>query len=83
MGIIDPDVYMPCEGRFFLPNYSRPFNDWSVHGPVNVLRAIQASCDVYFYEIATEKGIDKMSHFLKQFNLGAPTQVDIGLKKMV
>ncbi|MCH2476481.1 MAG: penicillin-binding protein 2 [Gammaproteobacteria bacterium] len=81
MGIIDPDVYMPCEGRFFLPNYSRPFNDWSVHGAVNVVRAIQASCDVYFYEIATEMGIDKMSHFLKQFNLGAPTQVDIGSEK--
>ena len=32
MGIIDPDVFMPCEGRFFLPNYSRPFNDWSTHG---------------------------------------------------
>jgi len=81
MGIIDPDVFMPCEGRFFLPNYSRPFNDWSVHGAVNVVRAIQASCDVYFYEIATEMGIDKMSHFLKQFNLGAPTQVDIGSEK--
>ena len=78
MGIIDPDVFMPCEGKFFLPNYSRPFNDWSTHGAVNVVRAIQASCDVYFYEIANEMGIDKMSHFLKQFNLGAPTQIDMG-----
>ena len=81
MGIIDPDVFMPCEGRFFLPNYSRPFNDWSTHGAVNVVRAIQASCDVYFYNIANEMGIDKMSHFLKQFNLGASTQVDIDSEK--
>ena len=81
MGIIDPDVFMPCEGRFFLPNYSRPFNDWSTHGAVNVVRAIQASCDVYFYKIANEMGIDKMSHFLKQFNLGAPTQVDVDSEK--
>ena len=81
MGIIDPDVFMPCEGKFFLPNYSRPFNDWSTHGAVNVVRAIQASCDVYFYEIANEMGIDKMSHFLKRFNLGAPTQVDVDSEK--
>ena len=81
MGIIDPDVFMPCEGRFFLPNYSRPFNDWSTHGAVNVVRAIQASCDVYFYNIANEMGIDKMSYFLKQFNLGASTQVDIDSEK--
>ena len=81
MGIIDPDVFMPCEGKFFLPNYSRPFNDWSTHGAVNVVRAIQASCDVYFYEIANEMGIDKMSHFLKRFNLGAPTQIDMGSEK--
>ena len=81
MGIIDPEFFMPCEGKFFLPNYSRPFNDWSTHGAVNVVRAIQASCDVYFYEIANEMGIDKMSHFLKQFNLGAPTQVDVGSEK--
>ena len=81
MGIIDPDVFMPCEGKFFLPNYSRPFNDWSTHGAVNVVRAIQASCDVYFYEIANEMGIDKMSHFLKRFNLGAPTQIDMDSEK--
>jgi penicillin-binding protein 2 len=81
MGIIDPDVFMPCEGKFFLPNYSRPFNDWSTHGAVNVVRAIQASCDVYFYNIANEMGIDKMSYFLKQFNLGASTQVDIDSEK--
>ncbi len=81
MGIIDPDVFIPCEGRFFLPNYSRPFNDWSTHGAVNVVRAIQASCDVYFYNIANEMGIDKMSYFLKQFNLGASTQVDIDSEK--
>ncbi|GIT36247.1 MAG: hypothetical protein Ct9H300mP6_01150 [Gammaproteobacteria bacterium] len=36
MGIVEPELYMPCEGKFLLPNYSRPFNDWATHGSVNV-----------------------------------------------
>ena len=81
MGIVEPELYMPCEGKFLLPNYSRPFNDWETHGSVNVVRAIQASCDVYFYEVANEMGIEKMSLFLKQFNLGSPTEIDIESEK--
>ena len=81
MGIVEPELYMPCEGKFLLPNYSRPFNDWATHGSVNVVRAIQASCDVYFYEVANEMGIEKMSLFLKKFNLGAPTEIDINPEK--
>ena len=81
MGIVEPELYMPCEGKFFLPNYSRAFNDWETHGSVNVVRAIQASCDVYFYEVANEMGIEKMSLFLKKFNLGAPTEIDINPEK--
>ena len=81
MGIVEPELYMPCEGKFLLPNYSRPFNDWATHGSVNVVRAIQASCEVYFYEVANEMGIEKMSLFLKKFNLGAPTEIDINPEK--
>ena len=81
MGIVEPELYMPCEGKFFLPNYSRAFNDWETHGSVNVVRAIQASCDVYFYEVANKMGIERMSLFLKKFNLGAPTEIDIDSEK--
>ncbi len=81
MGIVDSEYYLPCEGEFKLPNYSRPFRDWAVHGSVNAKRAIQASCDVYFYEVAVEMGIERMSTFLKRFNLGRETKVDLGNEK--
>lgn len=81
MGIVDSEYYLPCEGEFKLPNYSRPFRDWATHGSVNAKRAIQASCDVYFYETAVEMGIERMSSFLKQFNLGAQSRVDLGSEK--
>jgi len=81
MGIVDSEYYLPCEGEFKLPNYSRPFRDWATHGSVNAKRAIQASCDVYFYETAVEMGIERMSSFLKQFNLGTQSRVDLGSEK--
>ena len=81
MGIVDSEYYLPCEGEFKLPNYSRPFRDWATHGSVNAKRAIQASCDVYFYETAVEMGIERMSAFLKKFNLGEKTKLDLGNEK--
>ena len=81
MGIVDSEYYLPCEGEFKLPNYSRPFRDWATHGSVNAKRAIQASCDVYFYETAVEMGIERMSTFLKKFNLGEETKIDLGNEK--
>ena len=81
MGIVDSEYYLPCEGEFKLPNYSRPFRDWAAHGSVNAKRAIQASCDVYFYETAVEMGIERMSTFLKKFNLGEETKVDLNSEK--
>ena len=81
MGFIDPTKYEPCDGAFLLPNYSRPFRDWRIHGPVNLKEAIQASCDVYFYKTAVKMGINNMSDFLSKFNLGTTTQIDIGHEK--
>ena len=81
LGFIDPTKYEPCDGAFLLPNYSRPFRDWRMHGPVNLKEAIQASCDVYFYKTAVKMGINNMSDFLSKFNLGTTTQIDIGHEK--
>jgi len=81
MGFIDPAKYEPCDGAFLLPNYSRPFRDWRMHGPVNLKEAIQASCDVYFYKTAIKMGINNMSDFLSKFNLGTTTQIDISQEK--
>jgi penicillin-binding protein 2 len=39
--------------------------------------AIAQSCDVYFYEISTEIGIDRMHSYLDQFGLGTRTGIDI------
>jgi len=61
-----------CPGFFKLPNHERPFRDWKRqgHGQVNLNESIEQSCDIYFYELALELGIEKMHSYLKQFQLG-------------
>lgn len=63
---------------FKLPGHKRKYRDWKKggHGKVDMFKAIIQSCDVYFYTLANNLGIDRMSEFLTQFNLGAKTALD-------
>jgi len=78
-GVITPDSRVGCRGSFTLPGSSHRYRDWKPggHGPVNLYSAIEQSCDVYFYNVARDLGIDRMAGFLQTFGLGAVTGIDI------
>jgi penicillin-binding protein 2 len=69
-----------CQGYFMLPNTTHRYRDWKPegHGEIDLHNAIAQSCDVYFYEISVEIGIDRMHYYLDQFGLGRTTGIDIG-----
>ena len=69
-----------CRGYFSLPNSTHRYRDWKPegHGEIDIHEAVSQSCDVYFYEISNEIGIDRMHDYLVQFGLGYQTGVDIG-----
>ena len=69
-----------CRGFFRLPESTHRYRDWKPegHGPVDLHNAIAQSCDVYFYEISQEIGIDQMHDYLDRFGLGNRTGIDIG-----
>lgn len=68
-----------CRGYYTLPGSTHRYRDWlrRGHGEVDLHDAIARSCDVYFYEISREIGIDRMHFYLDQFGLGKPTGIDI------
>ena len=68
-----------CRGYYTLPDNPHRYRDWKPegHGPVDLHDAIEQSCDVYFYEISGEVGIDAMHDYLSRFGLGTPTGVDV------
>ena len=68
-----------CMGYFTLPDNEHRYRDWKPagHGPVDLHDAIAQSCDVYFYEISVDLGIDSMHDYLSRFGLGGATEIDV------
>jgi len=68
-----------CPGYFRLPNYKRPYYDWKHqgHGWTTLNKAIEESCDVFFYSISLKLGIERISSFLNLFYLNQKTGVDL------
>ena len=68
-----------CRGFYTLPKSTHRYRDWKPegHGAMDLHDAIAQSCDVYFYEISTVIGIDRMHSFLDQFGLGQYTGIDM------
>ena len=75
-GIIKPDTRSFCAGKMFLGNHA--FHCWKKvgHGYINVVEALQHSCDIFFYETAQKLGIEKIAAMARRFGLGS--RVGIG-----
>jgi penicillin-binding protein 2 len=79
LGITTSHHTKSCPGYFMLPGSRHRFRDWrpNGHGVVAMETAIAQSCDVYFYELASNMGVDKLSGWLAHFGLGSGTNIDI------
>ncbi|MFV2003803.1 MAG: penicillin-binding protein 2 [Gammaproteobacteria bacterium] len=70
-----------CKGHYLLPDDAteRKYRDWKKqgHGMTDLSKAIEESCDVYFYELAYRMGIKGMHDFLAKFGFGKKTGIDL------
>ncbi len=69
------NLFCPGHGDF----YGRIFHDWKPegHGQVDLHKAVVQSCDVFFYNIGKQMGIDRISYYATQFGLGRKTGIDL------
>lgn len=76
-GVVDAKTRYYCNGHY---DYgSQRFHCWkaSGHGSVDVIKALEQSCDVYFYELATELGIDRLAAMARRLGLGVEYDLDV------
>lgn len=74
-GVIDGNTKAFCRGgATFYGRYSKCH---SVHGEVDFTRAIQASCDVFFYETGNRLQIDRIAEYATLAGLGRRTGIDL------
>lgn len=49
----------------------------ATHGYVNVTKAIQESCNYFFYEVGRQLTIDNIVKYMSKFGLGQPTGIEL------
>lgn len=78
-GVVDWSTAIHDPGYFQLPGDPHKFRDWKKagHGIVNMNKAIQESCDTYFYILSNQMGIEHMNDWMRQFGFGSKTGLDL------
>jgi penicillin-binding protein 2 len=91
--VVDPSTRFICRGMMYLPNKffpddptkAQPFYCWhrGGHGAMDVVGAMQQSCDIYFYQATggyrEQKGlgIERLVDYSRMFGFGEPSGVEL------
>ncbi|MDR9500537.1 MAG: penicillin-binding protein 2 [Desulfurivibrionaceae bacterium] len=70
-GVITPETTYDCNGSFTLHGHRYGcWKRWGHGKDINLEQALAESCDVYFYHIGQEVGVDKLAIYAKSLGLG-------------
>ncbi len=74
-----PPFSIADPGYFSLANSRHRYRDWKPdgHGLVDMQKAITVSCDTFFYGLAMDLGIDRLTGFVRHFGFGEKSGIDI------
>jgi penicillin-binding protein 2 len=66
-------------GTFYIPGQKRGYRDdrRGGFGTVDMKEAIMWSVNTYFYKLALDMGIDRLSEWMGKFGFGRPTGIDL------
>lgn len=79
-GVTNPQRTYACNGVFALGNGKWRCWKKTGHGVVNLRRAIEQSCDVYFYQVGNLLGVDRIAKWSRAFGLGEKTGLDLNME---
>ncbi len=76
-GLVTPDYSVYCPGGATF--YGRRFACWNKngHGTVNMRRAIEQSCNVYFYTLGSMLGVDNIHKWASLLGMGEKNNIDL------
>lgn len=74
---LDPEKSFRCGGTFRVGSVI--FHDWKKggHGTIHLHKAIEQSCDIFFYTLGMKVGPDAIARVSRLFGLGAKTGIDL------
>ncbi|RAL23504.1 penicillin-binding protein 2 [Lujinxingia litoralis] len=68
--IYEPHDEVDCPGYYNFGGRRWRCHKWGGHGDVDAYTSMAMSCDVYFYQLAEEMGMDRMAEFARRFGFG-------------
>jgi penicillin-binding protein 2 len=76
-GVIRPGFEVNCTGSYRLGR--RTYRCWRKggHGVVDVHKALVQSCDVFFYRVGLEVGVDRLAYYARSLGFGARTGIEM------
>ncbi|PKM08906.1 MAG: penicillin-binding protein 2 [Gammaproteobacteria bacterium HGW-Gammaproteobacteria-4] len=79
LGLRTPSDTVLSTGAFKLPGQDREYRDWKRggHGRIDLRESLAQSVNTYYYTLANELGIDRISAQMARFGFGAPTGIDL------
>ncbi len=80
-GILNPNTKVFCSGSFRLGNHTFYCHERKGHGTVDLKTAMMKSCDVFFYQLGVELGVDRIARYAKAFGLGERLGVNINMER--
>ena len=75
MGVINVNTVIHCGGGF---TFGRFFKCHGSHGSVNVIHAIEKSCNTFFYNLIYKIGLNNLKRYALEFGFSKKTGIDIG-----
>ena len=73
-GLIDESYTTFCGGGF---TFGRFFKCHGSHGTVNVVTAIEKSCNTFFYKLIYKIGMERWHEYAARFGFGQKTNIDL------
>ena len=79
MGLRKPSDTIMSTGEFFIPGQKRGYRDVRAggHGRVDLVQSLAQSVNTYYYALALDMGIDRLTQSLTPFGFGKPTGIDL------
>jgi len=79
--VVSLNEKIECHGRYRLGN--RTYRCWKKHGHgwMNLVDAIRESCDVYFYQLGLQLGVDRLARYAVNCGLGKNTGTGMDLER--
>jgi penicillin-binding protein 2 len=76
-GLLDENSTRYCGGAFDLGGFMFYDDAAGGHGTLNLTNAIAESCDVFFYQVGHELGIDRLDRYAAAYGIGRQTGIDL------